>query len=68
VLGAAEGVSYLVVGGVLAWSLARRLSSGSGECLVVVKLITFGHLLVMQFKAWPLVGRIDLLGPCQPAG
>ncbi|PSC75232.1 hypothetical protein C2E20_1164 isoform B [Micractinium conductrix] len=29
-LGAAEGVSYLVVGGVVLWSLARKLGTGSG--------------------------------------
>ncbi len=31
-LGAAEGVSYLVVGGVVLWSLATKLSTGRGEC------------------------------------
>lgn len=30
-LGAAEGISYLVVGGIVVWSLARKLGSGSGE-------------------------------------
>ena len=30
-MGAAEGISYLVVGGVVAWSLARKLSTGTGE-------------------------------------
>ncbi|KAL4859968.1 hypothetical protein ACK3TF_000201 [Chlorella vulgaris] len=29
-LGAAEGISYLVVGGIVVWSLARKLGSGSG--------------------------------------
>lgn len=32
-LGAAEGVSYLVVGSIALWSLARKLSTGNGELL-----------------------------------
>jgi len=32
-LGAAEGISYLVVGSIVLWSLTRKITTGSGELL-----------------------------------
>lgn len=41
-LGAAEGVSYLVVGGVVLWSLSTKLSSGRGEWAAVPREVGLG--------------------------